>query len=103
MSGVASTRPNSGKPKNDIPVQVVPGTSIDIFEGYCMNALELINAAKADGITLNGGGFRTYDEQVNLRRTNCGSSNYDIHQKPSSSCSPPRQARATQTMRLVWL
>lgn len=87
--GVASTRPNSGKPKNDIPVQVVPGTSIDIFEGYCMNALELINAAKADGITLNGGGFRTYDEQVNLRRTNCGSSNYDIHQKPSSSCSPP--------------
>ena len=31
---------------------------------------------------------RAYDEQVNLRRMNCGSSFYDVYRKPASMCSP---------------
>lgn len=86
--GVEVTHPNADTP-NDIPIQVVPGTSIDILESYCKNALSLVDAARNSGLQLDGGGFRTYAEQVNTRKNNCGSSNYDIYHKPSSSCSPP--------------
>lgn len=83
------TRPNQGKPKNDIEVQLVPGTSIDIRADYCMNAKNLVDAATADGVKLDGGGFRTYDEQVELRRQHCGSSYDQIYNISPSSCSPP--------------
>jgi LAS superfamily LD-carboxypeptidase LdcB len=48
----------------------------------------LLAAAEADGVRLSGGGFRTLQEQIALRRKNCGSSNYDIYEKPSSQCTP---------------
>lgn len=83
------TRPNAGKPKNDIELQVVPGTTIDIRADYCMNAKNMVEAAAADGVTLNGGGFRTYDEQVALRKSHCGSSNDAIYNVSPNACSPP--------------
>ena len=86
---VAVTRPNSGKPKNDIEVQVVPGTSIDIRAEYCTNVDNMVKAAAADGVKLDGNAFRSYDEQVDLRRRNCGSSNYAIIERPPGECSPP--------------
>lgn len=88
--GVTSTRPNSGKPKNNVPIQRVPGTTIDMFEGYCMNTLDMVNAAKNDGVILNGFGFRTYDQQVETRKANgCGSSYYEIYEAPARSCKTP--------------
>jgi LAS superfamily LD-carboxypeptidase LdcB len=49
----------------------------------------LLAAAEADGVRLGGGGFRTPQEQIALRKKNCGSSDYDIYEKPASQCSPP--------------
>lgn len=54
----------------------------------------MIEHAYADGVTLYGGGFRTPQEQIELRRQHCdvdgdGASNYDIYDRPSSQCSPP--------------
>ncbi|MEO7554971.1 MAG: D-alanyl-D-alanine carboxypeptidase family protein [Acidimicrobiales bacterium] len=49
----------------------------------------MIDAAAADGITLTGSGFRSYDSQVALRRQNCGPTDYDVYQRPPSQCSPP--------------
>lgn len=62
---VPVTRPNEGK-MNDVLIQVVPGTRIDHRADLCLDALAMIQAAAADGVVLNGGGFRTYDEQVVL-------------------------------------
>ncbi len=87
-SGVPVTRPNEGK-DNDVLIQIVPGTGIDHRADLCQDALAMIQAAAADGVTLDGGGFRTYDEQVALRRSNCGTSEYQIYRAPSSSCTPP--------------
>jgi hypothetical protein len=42
-----------------------------------------------DGIALTGDGYRTLQAQIDLRRAHCGSSHYDIYEKPSSQCSPP--------------
>lgn len=49
----------------------------------------LLNAARADGIELGGGGYRDPAGQIAVRRNNCGSSNYAIYHAPASSCSPP--------------
>lgn len=50
-----------------------------------VNIDNLVKAAKADGVTLTGSSFRSYDEQMALRRQNCP----DPINSPSSACSPP--------------
>jgi len=52
------------------------------------NVDDLLNAAKASGVTLTGSAFRTMASQISLRKAHCGSSNYDIYEKPSGECSP---------------
>ncbi len=53
------------------------------------NVMSLIADAKAAGLQLSGSSFRTTDSQVSLRTTNCGSTSYDIYEKPSGECNPP--------------
>ncbi len=50
---------------------------------------QMLNAAADDGVMLCGGGYRSPDEQIAVRRANCGTSNYAIYEMPSSQCSPP--------------
>jgi probable HAF family extracellular repeat protein len=49
----------------------------------------LLAAAEADGLRLTGGGYRSRERQIELRRANCGTSDYAIYEMPSSQCSPP--------------
>jgi N-acetylmuramoyl-L-alanine amidase-like protein/putative peptidoglycan binding protein/D-alanyl-D-alanine carboxypeptidase-like protein len=49
----------------------------------------LLAAAETDGVRLGGGGFRTPQEQIALRKKHCGGSDYDIYEKPADQCSPP--------------
>lgn len=49
----------------------------------------LVQKAKADGINLTGGGFRTASQQISLRRAHCGPSHYDVYVKSAKYCSPP--------------
>ncbi|MGY6501695.1 MAG: D-alanyl-D-alanine carboxypeptidase family protein [Acidimicrobiales bacterium] len=49
----------------------------------------MIAAAEEDGIRLGGGGFRTNDAQIELRRRHCGDDHYAIYEMPASQCSPP--------------
>ena len=49
----------------------------------------LIEAAASSGFALGGNGYRSADQQIAVRRNNCGSSQYDIWQKPASQCRPP--------------
>lgn len=52
----------------------------------------MLLAAAADGVELRGydgdGGFRTNQEQVELRVQNCGSSDYEIYETAPGNCSP---------------
>lgn len=48
----------------------------------------MLTAARADGVELGGSGYRSRDDQVRLRRQNCGSSDYAIYEAPSTDCSP---------------
>jgi hypothetical protein len=49
----------------------------------------LLQAASAAGINLGGNGYRSPQAQIEVRRRNCGGSQYDIWQRPASSCDPP--------------
>ena len=71
----------------DLPLVWVRGFEVhtqiaDAVEG-------LVAAMEAEGFNLGGWGYRTAQEQINLRRSHCGTSEWDIWSKPSSTCRPP--------------
>lgn len=81
----------------DMGVQkTAKGNNIRIcnVRGFTVNASistqvdSLVAASSAAGFTLRGSGFRSLQSQIDLRRANCGSSSYDIWERPSGECSP---------------
>jgi hypothetical protein len=49
----------------------------------------LLAAASSAGFRLGGYGYRDINAQIQLRRQNCGTSDYAVWQMPADSCSPP--------------
>lgn len=50
----------------------------------------LLAAAASDGhADIGGEGFRTYADQVKLRRAHCGDTPYGVYLRPSVECTPP--------------
>jgi hypothetical protein len=49
------------------------------------NLEAMLNAARADGLVLTGGGYRDPSQQIALRQAHCP----DVYNSPPSSCSPP--------------
>ena len=62
---------------------------IRVHESIADKLLALLKAASRDGIRLGGGGYRSSDSQVALRRAHCGTSNWAVYRKPSYQCRPP--------------
>ncbi|HEU5082278.1 MAG TPA: M15 family metallopeptidase [Acidimicrobiales bacterium] len=71
----------------DVPVVTVQG--IRVHAAIAPRLQALLAAAHADGVPLGGWGYRTVEQQVNLRRAHCGPTPEDIFAKPASACSPP--------------
>jgi LAS superfamily LD-carboxypeptidase LdcB len=65
------------------------GGSITVAGTIADSVQSLLDAANADGIVLCGGGYRDPQEQIDLRRAHCGTSQYAIYEMPSSQCNPP--------------
>jgi cell division protein FtsB len=70
---------------------------ITVASSIADNLERLLNASDGAGLHLGGQGYRSSDGQVAARRANCGSSDYDIYEKPASQCHPPT-ARPGQSM-----
>lgn len=93
---------------NDVELRAVAST-LTVNRTIEADIDRLIADARLDGLDLNGGGFRTVEEQIGLRLANCDQSHepgdvhpeplaatdlsthhrYVIFEVPSSSCSPP--------------
>lgn len=69
--------------------EIVDVGGIEVHKSIADNLSRLLSAARAAGINFGGGGYRSSQAQINVRRNNCGSSNYAIYEAPSSYCSPP--------------
>lgn len=48
-----------------------------------------MSTAAADGFALGGGGYRSAEQQIAVRRNNCCTSEYAIWQMSASQCNPP--------------
>ena len=62
---------------------------IRVHESIADKLLALLKHASRDGIRLGGGGYRSLDSQVALRRAHCGTSSWAVYSKPSYQCRPP--------------
>jgi len=80
--------PGIGIPPQGSP-DIVSVRGIQVARKIAPQVEALLSAAEADGVKLSGGGYRSIERQIELRKQNCGSSHYDIYEKPSSQCSPP--------------
>ena len=49
----------------------------------------LVAALEAEGFDMGGWGYRSHQEQIDLRRAHCGTSEWAIWQMPSHRCRPP--------------
>lgn len=94
MQKASSSRNSGGGGGGSTPVAIpsAPGLTtvggIQVNSSIASNLQGLLAAASADGITLTGTGYRPPTRQIELRRQNCGSSDYAIYQMSPSGCSP---------------
>lgn len=94
--GPAPTSPPTTRPPTSPPPSsgvtwsdVTNVGGIYVHRSIASNVRSLLNAATAAGLNLRGGGYRDPAGQIATRRANCGTSYYDIYQKPASQCTPP--------------
>jgi hypothetical protein len=78
-----------GPPVPASEVSAVGGTTIRVHRSVVDAVSALIMSAAADGVVLNGFGWRTVESQIALRRAHCGASPAQIFLVPASTCSPP--------------
>jgi LPXTG-site transpeptidase (sortase) family protein len=77
-------------PKPEQSNLLVPVNGIEVSSAIAARLTSLLDAAKADGFAgITGEGFRSSAAQISLRRSHCGTTDYDIYVKPSSQCKPP--------------
>jgi peptidoglycan hydrolase CwlO-like protein len=96
-SGGASLGPATGSLSS---VACPGGGSITVDGSLGASLQSMLDAAAGDGYQLCGGGYRDPSEQIALRRSNCGTSDYAIYEAPSSSCSPPTARPGTSNHEL---
>lgn len=73
--------------RKDLPIVTVEGFRVHASIAGSLH--DMVVAARADGIDLRGKGYRSTSRQIELRRQNCGPTEFDIWEKSSSACSPP--------------
>src|SRR5207244_1845158 len=74
---------------NTSNVDVVTVQGITVARSIADKVDALLTKAKADGVPLSGWGYRDSDQQIALRKAHCGSTDYDIYEKPANQCHPP--------------
>ena len=89
-AAAAAAPPELGAPSGQLADVPCPGGgSITVDSSIEATLGSMLTAAANDGVTLCGGGYRNPQEQIELRRQNCGDTEYLIYEAPASSCSPP--------------
>lgn len=68
---------------------IVDVGGIEVSSAIAGEVRSLLDSATTAGFTLSGGGFRDPQRQIDLRRVNCGTSDYAIYEMPADQCSPP--------------
>ncbi|CAB4960436.1 unannotated protein [freshwater metagenome] len=86
--GGTTTPPVTAPPITPTPGLVTVG-GITVATSIGNQLRQLLAAASAAGINLGGYGYRDINAQIQLRRQNCGTSDYAIWYMPADGCRPP--------------
>ena len=65
------------------------GGSTTVAGSIAENVRGLYSRAGDQGVPLCGSGYRDPEQQIQLRREHCGTSQYAIYEMPSYQCNPP--------------
>lgn len=84
-------------PQVTAPSDITTVNGIQVHVSIAGRVGDLLAAATADGIALSGWGYRDSLRQIELRQAHCGTTEYDIWEKPAFACSPPT-ARPGQSL-----
>ena len=76
-------------PGGVVSVPCPAGGSIQVAGDISKPVGRLLTAAAEAGISMCGNGYRDPADQIAVRRSNCGTSQYAIWVMPASYCSPP--------------
>jgi hypothetical protein len=87
----------AGLPRPQGPLALARVEGIVVAASIAEDLARLLAHARSDGFELSGSGFRDAAAQVEVRRRNCGPSDYEIWEMPASQCSPP-SARPGRSM-----
>jgi hypothetical protein len=74
---------------DNAPVELATVRGIVVNVALAENLEGFLAAMEARGYPLGGGGYRSSDSQIRLRRAHCGTSDYAIWEMPASQCRPP--------------
>lgn len=69
--------------------EIVYVGGIPVHKSVASQVSAMLNAATAAGFSLSGGGYRDSQSQIETRKANCGTTYYDIYEKPAGLCTPP--------------
>jgi peptidoglycan hydrolase CwlO-like protein len=83
-AGPPSPPPNFPSP----PGGIVTVAGIQVSATIAAQVEGLMAQAAADGVPLAGRGYRSAQEQIELRMENCGTSYYAIYEMPPTQCNP---------------
>lgn len=96
-AAIAAAAERASRPPVASPADITTVQGIQVHQSIAAKVDQMLTAARNDGIDLGGWGFRDNIRQIELRREHCGTTEYDIWEKPASACRPPT-ARPGQSM-----
>jgi len=79
--------PTTRGPSANVDLCTVGGITINCQ--IASSVRSMLEAARGDGVSLSGSGWRDPAAQIALRRDHCGTSDYAIYQMSPSACHPP--------------
>lgn len=96
-AAIAEAAKRDARPPVATPADITTVQGIQVHQSIASKVDQMLTAARNDGVDLGGWGFRDNIRQIELRRAHCGTTEYDIWDKPASLCRPPT-ARPGQSM-----
>jgi hypothetical protein len=89
VSNIRDVQMSNGETITVADVEAAAGPSLAVHIEIADEVANIMQTASDEGQPLGGWGYRTGEQQIELRREHCGTSDYAINEMPSSQCSPP--------------
>lgn len=88
-AAAAAAADRGPRPQAPPPEDIVSVRGIQVHKSISSSIEALLSAARNDGVSLSGWGYRDNIKQIQLRQANCGTSDYQVWEMPASACRPP--------------